>query len=471
MRGLFAKIFVTFFLTVVLLGVLLEISAVRTEMRRVNEVFRPLAERLAPQIADDYEQRGAQALAADLRGLPVAAALLDEHAQPIGDVPDRIAAELPTVRSLVAGSREPLSQFVAWQNVAIVPVTAASGRRYLFASVIPHERWMAILNTLDQYPALRLSLVGLVAGVVCFLLARHITRPLVDLRVTAGRMADGHLEARAGAAFAARHDEIGALGRDFDVMADRLDALVASQHRLFADVSHELRSPLGRLTVALGLVRQHLADLPADRRTLVANDLDRIELETTRLDALIGQSLTLARIESGEAGRREPFDLLGVVQDVVADGDYEARATGRRVVMLAAEPCTIVGVADLVRSAVENVVRNAIRYTSPGTSVDVSLERVDRDRTPWARLRVHDRGPGISSDLLAEMFKPFRRGDPPAAGRPEGAGLGLAIVRRVVETHGGTVRADNVAGGGLEVEIVLPTSAVCSPGSAPDPRS
>jgi two-component system sensor histidine kinase CpxA len=456
MRGLFAKIFVTFFLTVVLLGVLLEITAVRTEMRRVDEVFRPLAERLAPQVADDYDQRGADALAADLRRLPVAAALLDEQAQPIGVVSDPIRAQLSDVQSLVADAPEPLSRFVAWKNLAVVPVTAASGRRYYFAFVIPHERWMAILNTLDQYPAVRLSLVGLVAGLICFLLARHITRPLVDLRATARRMAEGHLEARAGAAIARRHDEIGSLGRDFDVMADRLNALVTSQSRLFADVSHELRSPLGRLTVAAGLIRQHLEDVPVDRRPLVVADLERIEREASRLDALIGQALTLARVESGvEAGPRQAFDLTNLVQEVAADGDYEARASGRRVVMREAEPCTMVGVADLVRSAVENVVRNAIRYTHPGTTVEVSLQRIERDRSTWASLRVKDHGPGIATDV-GELFKPIRRGEPPADRRPEGAGLGLAIVSRVVETHGGTVRADNIPSSGLDVEIVLP---------------
>ena len=452
MRSLFAKIFMSFFLAVVALGVLLEITAVRTEMRRVDAVFRPLADEVAPRVAAAYESGGVEALTRELDRLPVGAVLLDERAEPLTAVPETLAPTVTAARRILGRSSEALSGFVAWRDFALEPVQASGGRRYVLVFRLPHERWSAILNTLDQYPALRLSIVGLVAGVICFLLARHITRPLVALRGVAGRMADGQLDARAGGAFKARRDEIGALGRDFDVMADRVSALVASDRQLFADVSHELRSPLARLMVAAGLARRHATEIGAGAAPLAAH-LDRIEHEASRIDQLLGQSLTLARIDSGvDAGPREMFDLTNLVQQVAADADYEARGSNRRVAMGRADGCQMAGVAELVRSAVENVVRNAVRHTAPGTSVQVDLERTRQPDSAAAHIYVSDHGPGIPAGRIADMFLPFKRGD----GRTgDGAGLGLAIAERVVMMHGGSIRALNLPDDGLQVEITL----------------
>lgn len=459
MRSLFVKIFLAFFATVVLLGVLLELTAVRTELRRVNEVFRPIAERAAPRLADAYEQHGAEALATELRRVPVVAALANDRGEVIGTMPELLAPAFAALRELPADPGERPSAFIATRTFAIQPTMTSSGHRYYAVFRLPHERWSAILNTLDEYPAVRLTIVGVVAGLICLLLARHITRPLVQLRAAAGSMAAGHLDARAGGMFTRRRDEIGALGRDFDVMAERLGALVASQRRLLADVSHELRSPLARLTVALGLARRHSGDHDGSQdRALLEADLARIELEARRLDRLIGQSLTLARLDTGvEAGPRETFDLTNLVQQIAADGDYEARAIGARVAITASDACAMSGVADLLRSAVENVVRNGVRYTAPGTAVEVAICAVDSgDGRPTARIRIRDRGPGIDDVSLSTVFLPFRRGSE-AAGRANASyGLGLAIADRVVRLHGGTIAAANAEGGGLLVEMTLP---------------
>jgi two-component system sensor histidine kinase CpxA len=352
------------------------------------------------------------------------------------------------VASLLASPGGPPVRPVVRRDVIVEPVVSRTGESYYLAMRAPHERALAVLATLDQHPVIRVSILVFVAGVVCFLLARHITAPLVRLGTTAGRMAEGHLDARAGRALTKRHDEIGALGRDFDQMADRLAALVVSERQLLADVSHELRSPLARLTVAVGLVRQR------GGRDATA-ELDRIEKEVQRLDTIIGQSLTLARIESGVgAGPMEGCDLTNLVQEIAADGDFEARASGRRVVMLAADPCIVIGIAELLRSAVENVVRNAIRYATSGDSVEVDLKRQDRS----AHIRVRDHGPGIPEAQLRDVFLPFRRVESPDQPRSNGAGLGLAIADRVVRLHGGAITASNAAGGGLSVEIRLPVS-------------
>jgi two-component system, OmpR family, sensor histidine kinase CpxA len=285
-----------------------------------------------------------------------------------------------------------------------------------------------------------------ISGLICVLLARHITEPLVELRRGAETIALGNLTARVPAALRHRRDEIGDLGRDFDRMAERLEWLVERHKRLLYDVSHELRSPLARLTVAVGLARRsHAEEMP--------ELLDRIALEAERLDNLIGELLTLARIESSShAAAASSIDLTALVHDVVTDADFEARAQTRRAAVTAFEECTVSGSEELLRSAVENVVRNGIRFTREGTAVDVSLRR-ERDR---AVIRVRDRGPGVPDTMLSEIFLPFHRSQAMRGTRNDGSGLGLAIAHRAVAANGGTIRAMNGADGGLIVDIEVP---------------
>jgi two-component system sensor histidine kinase CpxA len=285
-----------------------------------------------------------------------------------------------------------------------------------------------------------------ISGVVCFLLTRHITSPLFELRRGAESIAGGNLAARVPGSLRHRRDEIGQLGRDFDRMAERLESLVDGHKRLLGDVSHELRSPLSRLVVALGLARQASAE---ERPEL----LDRIALEARRLDHLIGQLLTLSRIESGSvAAPVSSVDLTALVHEVVTDADFEARAQSRRVDVTAVEACAVPGSEELLRSAVENVVRNGVRHTCEGTAVDVSIRR-ERDR---AVIRVRDRGPGVPETMLLEMFLPFRRVQATLATRNDGSGLGLAIAHRAVAASGGKISAMNAADGGLIVDIEVP---------------
>ena len=172
---------------------------------------------------------------------------------------------------------------------------------------------------------------------------------------------------------------------------------------------------------------------------------------------MIGQLLTLARIESGvDAGLRGTFDLTNLVHEVAADGDFEGRAQNRAVKILSADPCTMSGLMELLRSAIENVVRNAIRHTRPGTAVEITLQRQGGPKETKASLRVRDHGPGVPTEMLPEIFLPFRRASGSLDTELDGAGLGLAITERVVRMHEGTVRAANATDGGLVVEIELP---------------
>jgi two-component system sensor histidine kinase CpxA len=290
-----------------------------------------------------------------------------------------------------------------------------------------------------------LLLFSVTGAVFCYLISRYLTRPLAKLGAAAANIAEGRLDTRVDPSLRHRRDEIADLARNFDRMAERIEALITGQRRLLGDVSHELRSPLSRLLVALSLVKQG----PPDE---AAENLDRIALEARRLDTMIGQLLALTRIDSGvDRGSPAPFDLTNLVQEVANDGDFEARARNRSVAIDRADASTVNGFEELLRSAVENVVRNAIRHTAEGTAVEISLQAANSR----ALLRVRDHGPGVPESMLSEIFLPFRR---VANGNPEGAGLGLAIAERAVNVHRGTIRAMNGAKGGLIIEIDLPAS-------------
>jgi two-component system sensor histidine kinase CpxA len=250
-----------------------------------------------------------------------------------------------------------------------------------------------------------------------------------------------------------RRDELADLGRDFDLMAERIESLVLSQRRLLGDISHELRSPLSRLNVALELARRHAG---AEARA----PLDRIERESARLNELIGQLLALARLESGDAARHdEPIDLALLVSEVAADADFEARSRNKAVLVVRSEECWTTGTAEFLHSAVENIVHNAVRYTEEGTTVEITLRRESEPAGKlWAVITVRDHGPGVPAAALADLFRPFYR-VADARDRQSGvAGLGLAISERAVHSHGGTVTPAYESSGGLCVELRLPTT-------------
>ena len=224
---------------------------------------------------------------------------------------------------------------------------------------------------------------------------------------------------------------------------------------MLRDISHELRSPLARLSVALGLARQRPTGDPAA--------LDRIEREADRLNALIGQLLTLARLESGaREPAREMVEVLAIVREVAEDADFEARGRRRAVQIVEAAEAAVVGDAELLRSAVENVVRNAVRHTGDGTAVEIAVRRLHGHGVPGVRISVRDHGSGVPSRALPYIFEPFYRVSEAREHHAGGVGLGLTIAHRTVRLHGGAVRAANAPDGGLVVEIDLPAETVIS---------
>src|SRR5690606_29855913 len=237
---------------------------------------------------------------------------------------------------------------------------------------------------------------------------------------------------------------IAALGADFDRMASRVEELVRAQQRLLSDVSHELNSPLARLRVALELARQRAGDA-------AAGPLDRIEREAERLSVLIGEILTVSRLEHGDRTPAATVELDALVAEVARDADFEAKGKGRAVVA-STIPASLRGDEEILRRAIENVVRNAIRFTPEGTEVSIAMGR----EGDLVLVRVRDRGPGVPDEALEDIFVPLYRVERDRDRKTGGTGLGLAIADRAVKLHGGTIRAENAPDGGLLVTMRLP---------------
>jgi two-component system, OmpR family, sensor histidine kinase CpxA len=457
-QSLFFKIFLWFCVIVVLVGTMLETSSILANVfeERWQVVLHSIMPMEAEKSARIYETSGKQVLQDYLdelqRQKSVRFYFFDEDGNSLLDrgAPEVIVKAARNKEALNRTAQQNLSAVIPRQGIAMRLVAGPSGRKYNLAFQQSPTLIMPFSEAVGRHPYWRLLVIGLIGAALCFLITRNITQPIVRLRAAASGIAAGRLKTRVDPSVRRRHDEIGTLGRDFDRMAEQIEALVSAQRDLLGDVSHELRSPLSRLVVALGLLRQSPGEEAPEH-------LNRIGLEADRLDKLIGQLLTLTRIESGvESSRREKFDLTNLVQEVAADGDFEARAHGRAVKVIHADACTMSGVPEMLRSAIENVVRNAIRYTPEGKSVEVSIEQTNSSGSAKARLRVRDYGPGVPEGMLADIFVPFRRVQQPTLSDGQGAGLGLAIAERVVRMHDGRITARNAIDGGLIVEMELP---------------
>ncbi|QEH37390.1 Sensor protein CpxA [Aquisphaera giovannonii] len=283
-----------------------------------------------------------------------------------------------------------------------------------------------------------------------YLLAVNLARPLRALKAAVERFGRGDLEVRFRSD---RRDEIGQLGRAFDRMAERIETLLTAERRLLQDVSHELRSPLTRLIFALELART-----APDREAA----LSRASKEAGRLTELVDELLSLTRTEGDPAARvREPVPLGPLVRGLAEDCSLEAARRGGSIVLDADPDVVVLGDPELIRRAVENALRNAIRHSPDGEAVDLRVSRVDGS----ARIVVRDRGPGVAPEHLDDLFKPFFRVEADRDRESGGVGLGLAIARRAVGLHQGRIRASN-ADPGLAITIDLPASSTDVAGSA-----
>ena len=286
--------------------------------------------------------------------------------------------------------------------------------------------------------------VGLLASLLfAALLARHLSSPILSLREAFEAVEAGNFGMQLAPRMRGRHDELADLARQFDQTSTRIQHLLSTQRRLLSDVSHEVRSPLARMQLAIDLARQ--------QPEKTAAGMQRIEREAGRIDRLIEELLTLSRVEAGACSAgHEMFSLNELMQEIVDDAAFEAAARTCHVHFESSEDIQVRGHDELLQRAIENVVRNALRHSPPGNTISISLQKQEAE----ALICVEDRGPGLPEAALGLIFEPFVRfGD--HSGN-DGHGLGLAITRQVMTLHHGTVSAHNREGGGLSVRLRLP---------------
>ena len=449
MHSLFWRIFWSFWLAIALI-------LVGTVTAAVNEAFlhreqMPWVKRgqLFTQAAEAFESGGPAALDRWLVALTRSHTPFSSRTYVIGpDGRDLLGRPLPAL----------LRPFFALQPPAHRPhAPAAPPISGALVLMTPEGRiYQVVVTELPHHPLLFFGALGLpgVAGttlavalvvstVICLLLARYLAGPIERLRQAARRMAAGDLDVRVRPGLKRRHDDLARLAADFDAMAERVQGLLESKQQLLRDVSHELRSPLTRLQLALSL---------ASRDEEVPRQLQRIEREADRLEQLIARILKLARLER-QSARIEgtALDVGELLRRIVADVQIEADARGCSVRLTADEALPTSGDPELLRSAFENVIRNAVRYGPAGSEVTVSARALD-----GIRVTVRDHGPGVPEKDLQAIFEPFYRVDAARDREGGGEGLGLAIAERALVRHGGRIEAANAEGGGLRVTMSLP---------------
>jgi len=274
------------------------------------------------------------------------------------------------------------------------------------------------------------------------LLAWYFSRPLKILKNAFASISEGKFDTRIGTAMSNRDDELTDLGKNFDVMAVRLEHLIKNQQRLLHDVSHELRSPLARLQAAAGLIK-----LQPERSDEYA---ERIQRETTRMDILVGEILTIARLDAGIADTlHDEVNLIEVLTNVVTDANFEANFK-RCILEIKGDGIVFIrGNPELLHRAFENVIRNAMRYSPQEEIIEIFVESQDIHHF----IKIMDHGPGVDEGKLASIFQPFVR---IKSSESTGYGLGLTITRRIVEEHGGAIQVANQTTGGLVVTFEFP---------------
>ena len=470
MRGLFLKIFAILWLAQSLVFVITTVLIVRQHFPGPSMVAEALDSSLrhtATTAVNDYGRGGCAAFAANAdRNEPAGALLLDGD----GNTLCRTAgapqlAGQPLVLDRIDG------RIVEGHYVWVIPVAGNAGERfgYLWFQPPParrpgsprHDRERDLFGALRHFAFPQVPVAIAIGGLATFVLVLLFSRPIVRLRKATRELAAGNLDVRVEQPPAAIRrsgsDEFQGLIHDFNHMAERLESLVGAQKLLLRDVSHELRSPLARLSVALELAHEDATEPELDEH------LARIEREAERLNQLIGQLLTLSALEAREVREStesfQPVSLNGLLEELLPDAEYEAQQRKCTVSLEESAQCTVRGDRALLYRAIENVVRNAIRYTDAGTAVGLRLSEMSDESNGgrrWAVVEIEDHGPGIPEAELEQIFQPFYRVDRSRTASTGGFGVGLAITERAVRLHGGSITARNRAEGGALVRMVLP---------------
>ena len=450
MKSLFLKIFLSFWLVVALLVVMAILITVAMRPTRQISAIEAQQSKILNDAIFAYQAGGVDRLRDFLHSVRdtqhTRAVLFRDGESLLG------RSVAPWFSEVAKGQRHTTDTLIGRLNPRFqmlrVSTVGPDGHKYMLVTELPPGQ--GALFGPNGVPGLGIVVAVLTSGLVCYFLANFLTSPIIRLRKATQKLASGDLSARVGASSSQNGDEISQLLRDFDLMAEQIEKLVNAQSRLLKDISHELRSPLARLSVALELARQRTG--PESQSVL-----DRISLESSRMNELIGSLTTIARLESGAGSiRKQPVELEDLVQEVTRDAAFEAQARNIQVECEILDELPTTGDPALLRSAIENVVRNATRYTRPGTAVAIRAEKRKIGNSDEACVRVSDSGPGVSESELEKIFQPFYRIDDARERTTGGVGLGLAITDQAIRLHGGWVRASNLPEGGLLVEMHIP---------------
>lgn len=450
MRSLFFKIFIIFWIAQTLIFLISTGLILARRFPRPASMADPAFSTMrtdAARAMKSFDAEGCVGFEAQRHG--DASALVDEVGRVVcGDA--SLAAQDEATAAKESG--EIYGRQVGQETVWSLPVASAHGQRFRFLISVhrePHTWYGDLLHF--AFPQLLVAVA--VGGLTTFALVMIFTRPVIHLREAARQLAMGRLSARAKESrkpSALQADEFDALVHDFNHMAERLESLVNAQKMLLRDVSHELRSPLARASVALELARD-------DADPTMKTHLDRIQRETERLNQLIGQLLTLSSMEANEAEVGiERIALNDLIAEIVSDANYEASQRECSVSFKPGEALEIAGRRELIYRAIENIVRNAIRFTDEGSSVEIRTNAVADGGRKMAVIQVSDHGPGIPESEIESIFRPFYKVDQARSPQVGGFGVGLAIAERAVKLHKGDLRAFNGKSGGLTIELRLP---------------
>jgi len=432
MGRLFWKSFVAFWLALIFAGVAVGTAVWLHRQSSLDEA----AERLAPRIS--FWLDTTESVLAD--GSPDAARRLLRRWDNRPDSSPVLIMDSEG-RELLGRPLPPAHELLALPDSARRDVTLADGRR--FEILINPNRMRPSRHDREPPSPLPPLFAGLIASLAfSALLAWYVAKPIRHLRRAFDAAARGQLDTRVTPSMGGRRDEIADLGQDFDRMAAQLQAQINAQQRLLHDVSHELRSPLARMQAAIGLGRQN-----ADRRE---ETFDRLEREAARLDTLVGELLTLSRLEAGSNGHAEHIELIEMIAAISDDARFEAQANGRDVRFDGEGEAWSWVLGTPIQRAYENVIRNAVKFTAEGSTVEVSTRRDNGTLI----VEVSDRGPGVAAEDLPHIFEPFHRGNGETS--TPGFGLGLAIAQRALAAHNGHIEANTRPGGGLIMRLTLP---------------
>ena len=446
-RSLYAKIFGWFWLTLAVGALLVLALTWFTGTQSMGRRWTRLTQDMyAHSAVDFYETGGRVALERYLSVLRdssgIEAALLD------GQLHDVLGAQLPpevdrVLRESVSSGHSAMRLGRAW--------TAASPVRYgprQFFFVMAVQPSKGFVDGTFALPVLgRMGLALLVAAVFCMFLTRHIVAPVRALQLGAQRLANGELDTRVYPDMASRDDELAETARAFDQMAGSMQTLIQRRQELLAHISHELRSPLTRISVSLELILRGETDVA-----------ERMQLDVERMNAMIGQILLLTRLDLQPPSElSDQIQLHGIIEAIARDAEFEAQDEGKIVEVHSDPTCVVCGDANLIRSCIENVVRNAVRYTAANTAVRIVASRQVFEGSAICQLVVTDHGPGVPEEALAHLYEPFYRVSEARVHDDGGTGLGLSISRRIAELHHGSIEAKNCSDrSGLSITLRFP---------------